>query len=119
MQGHFDEIRSCYQRAGKAQRYAAGKVTLRFLVSGAGQTDDVLVVESNLGNYGVERCLVEVGRRITFKAPEGKKATTFAPTPAAWAACKQACSARRSIPSNRELSPITRKTNRSPSQSRR
>ena len=77
LEGHFDEIRGCYQRAGKAQRYAGGKVTLRFRVGGSGQAEDVLVIESNLGNYGVERCLVDVGRRITFKAPEGNKATTF------------------------------------------
>lgn len=77
LEQHFDEIRGCYQRAGKAQRYAGGKVTLRFRVGGGGQAEDVLVIESNLGNYSVERCLVEVGRRITFKAPEGNKATTF------------------------------------------
>ena len=77
LEDHFDEIRGCYQRAGKAQRYAGGKVTLRFRVGGGGQAEDVLVIESNLGNYGVERCLVDVGRRITFKAPEGNKATTF------------------------------------------
>jgi TonB family protein len=77
LEGHFDEIRACYQRAGKAQRYAGGKVTLRFRVGGNGQAEDVLVIESNLGNYGVERCLVDVGRRITFKAPEGRKPTTF------------------------------------------
>jgi TonB family protein len=77
LEGHFDEIRGCYQRAGKAQRYAGGKVTLRFLVGGNGQSEDVLVVESNLGNYNVERCLVEVGRRLTFKAPEGNRPTTF------------------------------------------
>jgi hypothetical protein len=35
------------------------------------------VVESDLGNYGVERCLVDVGRRIAFKAPTGNKPTTF------------------------------------------
>jgi TonB family protein len=77
IESHFDEIRGCYQRAGKAQKYAAGKVTLRFLVNGNGQADDVLVIESNLGNYSVERCLVDVGRRITFKAPAGNKPTTF------------------------------------------
>jgi TonB family protein len=77
LEAHFDEIRGCYQRAGKAQRYAGGKVTLRFRVGGGGQAEDVLVIESNLGNYGVERCLVDVGRRITFKAPEGNKPTTF------------------------------------------
>src|SRR6185295_5021035 len=77
LEGHRDEIRDCYQRAGRAQRYAQGKVVLRFLIGGSGRPDDVLVVESNLGNYDVERCLVDVGRRIAFKAPEGHKATTF------------------------------------------
>jgi len=77
LQQHFDDIRSCYRRAGKAQRYAEGRVLLRFLIAGNGSSQDVWVTESTLGNYDVERCLVEVGRRITFRAPEGRKATTF------------------------------------------
>jgi TonB family protein len=77
MRDHFDDIRGCYTRAGKAQRYADGKVMLRFLVGGDGLAQDVLVIESTLGNYDVERCLVEVGRRISFHAPVGHKATTF------------------------------------------
>lgn len=77
MRDHFDDVRGCYSRAGKAQRYAGGRVLLRFLVAGDGSAQDVLVVESTLGNYDVERCLVDVGRRITFHAPSGRKATTF------------------------------------------
>ena len=77
MREHFDDIRACYSRAGKAQRYAGGRVQLRFLVAGDGSAQDVLVVESTLGNYDVERCLVDVGRRITFHAPSGRKSTTF------------------------------------------
>jgi TonB family protein len=77
MRAHFDDIRGCYRRAGKAQRYASGRVLMRFLVAGDGTAQDVLVVESSLGNYDVERCLVDVGRRITFHAPSGRKATTF------------------------------------------
>jgi TonB family protein len=77
LQEHFDDVRSCYGRAGKAQRYAGGRVLLRFLVSGNGTAQDVWVLESTLGNYDVERCLVEVGRKIRFHAPSGNKATTF------------------------------------------
>jgi TonB family protein len=77
LEEHLDEVKSCYQRAGKAQRYAEGKVLLRFLVQGDGRVNDVWVVESTLGNYDVERCLVEVGRRVVFVAPTGNKATTF------------------------------------------
>jgi TonB family protein len=74
---HFTDIKSCYTRAGKAQKFAGGKVLLRFFLAGDGHPDDVLVVESTLGNYNVERCLVEVGRRIPFRPPLGRKATTF------------------------------------------
>jgi TonB family protein len=77
LQARFDDIRGCYGRAGKAQRYAEGRVLLRFLVNGDGTSEDVLVIESTLGNYDVERCLVEVGRRISFHAPSGRKPTTF------------------------------------------
>jgi TonB family protein len=77
IQEHFDEVRACYPRAGKAQKYAGGKVLLRFLIAGDGTAQDVWVLESSLGNYDVERCLVEVGRKIRFPAPIGNKPTTF------------------------------------------
>ena len=77
LQEHFDDVRACYTRAGKAQRYAGGKVLLRFMVAGDGAAQDVWVLESTLGNYDVERCLVEVGRKIRFHAPNGNKASTF------------------------------------------
>src|ERR1700710_647682 len=77
MSGRMDEVRGCYQRAGHARRYAGGKVTLRFNVDGQGATTDVLVVSTDLGNYQVERCLVDRGRKIKFPPPLGNKATTF------------------------------------------
>jgi TonB family protein len=77
LQSHFDDVRGCYERAGKAQGYAGGRVLMRFHVAGDGHVDDVWVVESSLGNYSVERCLVEVGRRVVFGAPSGHKSTTF------------------------------------------
>jgi TonB family protein len=75
--GRLDDVRACYGRAGKAQQYAGGRVLLRFLVGGDGHAQDVWVVESSLGNYSVERCLVEVGRSVVFAAPSGGKATNF------------------------------------------
>ncbi|HVZ85461.1 MAG TPA: TonB family protein [Polyangia bacterium] len=77
IQEHFDDVRACYARAGKAQRYAGGKVLLRFMLAGDGAAQDVWVLESSLGNYDVERCLVDVGRKIRFHAPNGGKPTTF------------------------------------------
>jgi hypothetical protein len=77
MAAHMDDVRGCYGRAGKAKKYAGGKVMLRFFVSGDGKPQDVLVVANDLGNYDVERCLVDVGRHVKFPPPDGKKATTF------------------------------------------
>jgi len=77
LQARFDDVRACYARAGKAQAYADGRVLLRFLVGGDGHSQDVWVISSSLGNYSVERCLVEVGRSVVFPAPAGRKATTF------------------------------------------
>lgn len=67
----------CYARAGASQKYAAGEVMLRFYVSSAGEVSNVLITSSVLGNYAVERCLVEQGRRITFPPPRGGRATDF------------------------------------------
>jgi TonB family protein len=77
LQARVEDVRACYQRAGKAQDYAGGRVLLRFLVAGNGHVDDVWVVESSLGNYSVERCVVDIGRHVVFGAPSGKRATTF------------------------------------------
>src|SRR5687768_12256613 len=70
---HVRSMSACYDRAGEAQRYASGDVLLRFFVSSAGEVSNVLVVESTLGNYPVERCLVVEGRKLRFPAPGGAK----------------------------------------------
>jgi hypothetical protein len=77
LEKHASQLTSCYDRAGAARKYAAGSVTLRFLVGESGQVDDVLVVGSDLGNYMVERCLVVEGRKLPFTAPGGGKGADF------------------------------------------
>jgi hypothetical protein len=74
---HSRSLIACYERAGEAQRYAQGRVVLRFLVQGTGKVRDVMVVSSELGNYAVERCLVVEGRAIPFPRPEGNQDTDF------------------------------------------
>jgi hypothetical protein len=68
---------ACYDRAGGARRYAEGEVTLRFLVQPSGEVSDVLVVQSKLGNFPVERCLVVEGRKIPFPKPGGNRPADF------------------------------------------
>jgi hypothetical protein len=70
-------LSGCYAAAGGAQRYASGEVALRFFVTSFGEVSNVIITASQLGNFAVERCLVAEGKRITFPAPQGGKATDF------------------------------------------
>jgi hypothetical protein len=67
----------CYEQAGAAQKYAGGDVKLRFFVTKTGEVSNVLVVESAVGNFEVERCLVTEGRKLKFPPPRGEHATDF------------------------------------------
>lgn len=68
---------SCYERAGDARRYASGEVRMRFLVASTGVVSDVVITESSLGHYMVERCLVVEGRKIKLPPPGGNAGTDF------------------------------------------
>jgi hypothetical protein len=70
------ELTRCYSQAGAAVDFAAGVVTLRFVVDPRGDTSEVQVIESKLGNFEVERCLVSVGSTVRFPRPQGNAAAT-------------------------------------------
>jgi|GEM_PF-871415 len=74
---HERALSNCFARAGDARQYLSGQVDMRFVVSGTGQVSDVQVIKNGLGSYPVESCLVAVGKRITFPAPEGRRGTDF------------------------------------------
>ena len=67
----WKELTRCYSEAGPAMGFAGGAVTLRFFVDGHGAITDVRIVESRVGNFEVERCLVGVGRKVRFPQPKG------------------------------------------------
>jgi hypothetical protein len=75
--GHTSRLSACYDEAGDAQFYAHGEVRLRFHVSAEGDVTDVLVIDNELGNYAVERCLIAQGRTIKFPRPGGDRASDF------------------------------------------
>lgn len=77
LEKHTSVFTDCYERAGRTQKYVGGQVMLRFVVSEVGKVDDVLVVENDLGNYAVERCLVVEARKIEFPVPRGHKTAEF------------------------------------------
>ena len=77
MAPHVPAMVDCFERAGDARRYLSGRVVLRFVVEASGAVSDIHVIKNELGNYPVERCLVDVGRRIEFPPPEGSRSTDF------------------------------------------
>jgi hypothetical protein len=77
MAPHVPDMIDCFDRAGDARRYLSGQVVLRFVVEASGSVSDIHVIKNELGNYPVERCLIDAGMRIEFPAPEGNRRTDF------------------------------------------
>jgi hypothetical protein len=77
VQEHAAEILDCYRAGRRTSPHTTGHITLRFFVDGKGEVDDVSIVESNLGNHAVERCIADVGLGVVFERPVGHKPTTF------------------------------------------
>jgi hypothetical protein len=71
VRGSWRRLSRCYDEAGPARDFAGGQVKLRFAVDPRGRVAEVRVVESRLGSFEVERCLVGVGREIVFPRPQG------------------------------------------------
>jgi hypothetical protein len=67
----WQELTRCYGEAGPAMGFAGGAVTLRFLVDGGGAVTEVRILETRLGSFAVERCLLGVGRTVRFPRPHG------------------------------------------------
>src|SRR5215207_7550276 len=77
LERHTGRLTSCYDRANSAKHFAGGQVKLRFLVGADGVVRDVLVIDTEIGNYPVERCLVVEGRKIPFPRPGGASGADF------------------------------------------
>jgi len=59
----------CFDRAGDARRYLSGQVVLRFVVEANGSVSDIHVIKNELGNYAVERCLIDVADASPSRHP--------------------------------------------------
>src|SRR5690606_35101554 len=89
-QGHLDphdiqralepysgDMASCYESRVRKRRYLEGKVELRFNVSREGQTRWVQMLDSSLGAWPVEKCLLDIARSVEFDPPRGRGDATF------------------------------------------
>lgn len=75
----FGEIEACHARASGTQRYVGGRLELRFRVGDDGRVARVRVERSDLGSWPVERCILDVARRLVFPRPRGGEAELVFP----------------------------------------
>jgi hypothetical protein len=74
---HKEELSSCYMSRVGRRRWLGGKVSLHWDINKAGEVTAVKLVESDLGAWPVEKCLLEIARSATFHKPRGNGSADF------------------------------------------
>jgi hypothetical protein len=72
-------IEACYRDNVGALRYVGGKLVIRAVVGRDGKVSSAQVADGDLGAWPVERCLVDVARRLDFGKPQGGDAEVRIP----------------------------------------
>ncbi len=76
---HNEELTDCYMSKVNRRRWLGGHVVLRWDIKKDGTVTSVKLVESDLGNWPIEKCLLEVARSATFGKPVGGDADFSVP----------------------------------------
>lgn len=76
---HRDAVSRCYtQRVGK-RRWLGGRLSLRWEVAADGTIEHLLLADSDLGAWPIERCVLEAAREARFGTPVGGPAEVTLP----------------------------------------
>ena len=76
---HREALSSCYtQRLGK-RTWLGGHLVLRWELAADGSVTRLVLAESDLGAWPVERCVLEAAREVTFGVPVGGAAEVSLP----------------------------------------
>jgi hypothetical protein len=68
------DLEECFTGQAGNRRWLGGKVTLHWDVMKNGDVQRVMISESDLGAWPIEKCLLEVARKATFGKPIAGKA---------------------------------------------
>jgi TonB family protein len=71
IQKHYNEIKYCYEKELTKEPGLYGKVTVLFMIDGAGRVGEALVQQTTMANEPVEGCIINHVRRWVFPAPQG------------------------------------------------
>jgi TonB family protein len=68
---HSAQLEACYIDKVGRRKWLGGKVQLTWQITKAGEVTSVVVADSDLGAWAIEKCLLEVARAATFAKPKG------------------------------------------------
>jgi len=69
----------CYHGKLGGRRYVGGKIEMAYVVNRDGTVKAVNMSKSDLGDWNMEKCLLDVARSMTFKKPRGGEAEFSVP----------------------------------------
>ena len=72
-------IESCFRDHAGDLRYVGGRVVVAARVARDGRTAHAQIVEGDLGAWPVEKCLVDLARKLSFGKPQGGEAEVRIP----------------------------------------
>jgi hypothetical protein len=76
---HKEALSDCYMSKVGKRRWLGGKVAIHWDISKAGEVTAVKLIESDLGAWPIEKCLLETARAATFGKPKGGDADFMVP----------------------------------------
>jgi hypothetical protein len=76
---HKESLSDCYMSKVGKRRWLGGKVAIHWDISKSGEVTAVKLVESDLGAWPIEKCLLETARAATFGKPKGGDADFMIP----------------------------------------
>lgn len=76
---HTQELTDCYMTKVGRRRWLGGHVVLHWDIKADGTVTSVKLSESDLGNWDIEKCLLEAARTATFGKPVGGDADFTVP----------------------------------------
>jgi hypothetical protein len=68
---HAVALEACYRDALKQKKFLVGRVVLEVQVDKAGRVSRAGIADGDLGDWTVERCLVDEASKMTFAKPAG------------------------------------------------
>jgi TonB family protein len=68
---HAAALEACYKDQLKQKKFLSGKVLIEIQVANTGKVSAAGIVESEVGDWAVEKCLLGLARQMSFAKPTG------------------------------------------------